>query len=298
MWDRKDLVSINDLTKKDIEMILDLADHFKDSKGKKLDSAKGYILGNVFFEPSTRTQRSFQAAMYRLGGNVLTHKDIGSSREKGESKEDTIRVFEQYCDVMVIRDPGIGSIKNYADILSVPVINAGDGSNEHPTQSLLDLCTIRNELKRLENLKVVLVGDLKYGRTVHSLVKALEQFDNNSFFGVSPESLGIPEEFRNKDYEQVEFTDLNEALRNIKPDIVYATRVQKERLSEGEEFSYEINSKTMDVLPKESVIMHPLPRVNELNPEIDSDPRVIPFKQAGYGLRTRMAVLAILLGKS
>ncbi len=296
MWDKRSLISIDSLSRSDIEFILDASRRLEpfSMKGKRLRVCEGEILANVFFEPSTRTDKSFQAAMYRLGGGVIAHKDAGSSREKGESKLDTLHTLQQYSDIMVIRDPEIDSVGRYADSVNIPLINAGDGSNEHPTQALLDLYTILKEVGRLENLSVVFAGDLKFGRTVHSLIKALRKFSGNRFFGVSPESLGMPYELMGGDCKEINF----EEVAGIKPDIVYATRIQKERMVswEGEKFSYEINMEVLNNLPPYTKIMHPLPRVNELNPEIDSDSRVIPFKQVKNGMIVRMAILAIMLG--
>jgi aspartate carbamoyltransferase catalytic subunit len=288
-----DLISISSLSKDEIELILRCAELLEpfSGKGNKLDVCKGEILGLLFFEPSTRTEKSFQSAMYRLGGDVIVHKDAGSSREKGESKIDTIKVIEQYCDILVIRDTQLGSVSSYAGLSHIPVINAGDGAGEHPTQALLDLYTIKKEIGRLDNLRVVFTGDLKYGRTVHSLIKALRKFSGNMFYGTSPKPLGLSEELKGNDYEEIGIAELSQ----VQPDVIYATRIQKERLGYPASFSYEINNKILETLPSKTRIMHPLPRVDELNPEIDSDPRVVPFKQVRHGLTTRMAILALML---
>lgn len=296
MWNKKNLVSIDQLSRNDIKFILDCAKLLEpfSGKGNKLDICKGEILITAFFEPSTRTEMSFVSAMHTLGGNAQIFRERGSSREKGESKIDTLRVLEQYCDIIAIRDPESGSVSRYADSLGIPVINAGDGSNEHPTQALLDLYTIKKEVGSLDNLKVVFIGDLKYGRTVRSLIKALRRFSKNSFFGVSPKMLKLPDELKGSDYEEINIDEISE----VEPNVIYATRIQKERMVswEGKKISYEINKKILENLPEKTRIMHPLPRVDELNPELDDDPRVIPFKQARYGLQTRMALISILSG--
>lgn len=296
MWDKKDLIEIGPLSRKEIEFVLHYARILEpfSGRGNKLSICKGEILITAFFEPSTRTEMSFATAMHTLGGDVQCFKPIGSSVEKGESKEDTVQTLEQYCDILAIRDPGVGSVKRYADLVNVPVINAGDGSNQHPTQAMLDLYTIKKEVGRLNNLTVVFIGDLKFGRTVHSLITALRKFGNNKFFGISPKDLGMPEELKGEDYQEGELDE----IYKLNPDVVYATRIQKERMlpEERRKFSYQINKETLKLLPSKTRIMHPLPRVDELNPEIDDDSRVIPFKQARYGLQTRMAILAVLLG--
>ncbi|MFH0832217.1 MAG: aspartate carbamoyltransferase [Candidatus Aenigmatarchaeota archaeon] len=292
MWNRKDILSVDELSRKDIEFILDCAKILEpfSGRGNKLDLCRGEILITAFFEPSTRTEMSFTTAMHTLGGDVQNFKPIGSSLEKGESKEDTVRILEQYCDILAIRDPGAGSVKKYADLVNVPVINAGDGSDQHPTQAMLDLYTIKKEFGRLDDLVIVFTGDLKFGRTVHSLIKALRKFNNNRFFGISPKGLEMPEYLKNGDYTEIDI------VGDLDPDVIYATRIQKERMPAGSDFKYEINKKFLDLLPAKTRIMHPLPRVGELNPEIDDDPRFIPFKQARHGVHVRMAILAILLG--
>ncbi len=295
MWDRKDFLSIDSLSREDIETILHYAEILESysGRGNKLNMCRGEILVTAFFEPSTRTEKSFEAAMYVLGGDVLTHHESGSSREKGESKLDTLHTLEQYSDIIAIRDPEIGMMQKYADELQIPVINAGDGHNQHPTQAILDLYTIKKEIGRLSQLKVVFFGDLKYGRTVHSLIKALRLLGSNDFFGVAPRGLELPQSFSGNDYNEI---DMQEVFK-IKPDVIYATRIQKERmvLEERDKYSYEINKAFLSKLPRHTKIMHPLPRVNEINIEIDKDPRFIPFKQVRNGLHTRMALIALIL---
>ncbi len=294
MWNRKDFLDIDSLSKQDIETILHYAEILEAKKGEKLNICRGQILVTAFFEPSTRTEKSFEAAMYILGGDVLLHHEAGSSRDKGESKLDTLHTLEQYSDIIAIRDPEVGTMQKYAEELGIPVINAGDGYNQHPTQAMLDLYTIRKEIGSLDNVKVIFFGDLKYGRTVHSLIKALRLFKNNQFFGVKTRGLELPQSYSGSDYEEIEMED----VFKIKPDVVYATRIQKERmvLEERDKYTYEINKAFLSRLPKHTKIMHPLPRINEINIEIDKDPRFIPFKQVRNGLYTRMALIALLLG--
>ena len=295
MWDRKDFLDIDSLSLKDIELILKCSEILEDysGRGNKLNMCRGEILVTAFFEPSTRTEKSFEAAMYVLGGDVLRHHEAGSSREKGESKIDTLHVLEQYSDIIAIRDPEVGMMRSYADALKIPVINAGDGFNQHPTQTILDLYTIKKEVGKLTGLTVVFFGDLKYGRTVHSLIKALRLFGNNKFYGVSPKGLELTDVYTGKDYKEIEM----DQVVNIKPDVIYSTRIQKERMhpEETDNYSYEINKKFMEKLPPKTKIMHPLPRIDEIHPEIDDDPRFIPFKQVRNGLHTRMALLALML---
>jgi len=295
MWDRKDFLDIESLSKGDLEFVLHCAEILEkySTRGNKLNVCRGEILVTAFFEPSTRTEKSFEAAMYVLGGDVLMHRESGSSREKGESKLDTLHVFEQYSDIIAIRDPEVGMMQTYANELGIPVINAGDGFNQHPTQSILDLYTIKKEIGRLTDLKVVFFGDLKYGRTAHSLIKSLRLLGNNNFYGVSPKGLEFSKSYHGNDYKKIDMGEVHE----ISPDVIYATRIQKERMlpEERDEYSYEINKEFIDKLPKETKIMHPLPRVDEINVEIDKDPRFIPFRQVRNGLHTRMALLSLML---
>lgn len=290
MWKKKNLLDIAQLSREDIELILDCTKTLEpfSGRGNKLDVCRGEILAGVFFEPSTRTEKSFQVAMYTLGGDVIIHKDAGSSRDKGESKEDTIRIMEQYSDIIAVRDPESLSVKKYADLVKVPVINAGDGSNEHPSQAMLDMYTIMKEVGRLDDLTIVVMADLKHARAVHSLVKALRKFDNNKIYGISPGGLNMP------DIEEITLDQLKEA----RPDIFYSTRIQKERIPQEyrNNFSFRIDSEILGFLPAQTRIMHPLPRVDEIDPCLDNDSRVILFQQARNGLQTRMAIISILLG--
>lgn len=292
MWDRKSLLSASQFSRADVEGIISLASRLR-QKPERLCSGK--ILVNIFFESSTRTEKSFQAAMYRLGGSVISHKDAGSSREKGETKRDTIRILSSYADIAVIRDNESGKMEEYTKASGVPVISGGDGSNEHPTQMLTDAFTIKEEIGRLDNIKVAFIGDLKYGRTVHSLMRLLAKFSGNELFSISPASLALPEDMRSMGAGRYDISELKAALAETKPDVVYCTRIQKERLN-GEQGSYVVDSQLLSVLPAHCRIMHPLPRINEMNVEIDTDMRVIPFIQAANGVPVRMAIIAAMLG--
>lgn len=292
----RNLISIDDLTKEDIERVLDRADDFIDvAKGKvKKRLLEGKILANMFFEPSTRTRMSFETAMKRLGGEVINLGSVeATSFAKGESLADALRVVEQYADCIVLRHYREGSARFASEICEIPVINAGDGAGQHPTQTLLDLYTIKKEAK-LENLKIALVGDLKYSRTVHSLIKALALF-NARMYLVSPESLKLPEEIMELKADFVE-CDLKTALDEV--DVVYVTRIQKERFPDEEEYrkvagSYRITAKMLE--GKKALIMHPLPRVDEISYDVDSLDNAIYFKQTFYGVPVRMAILVEVL---
>ncbi len=270
------------------------------------DLLKGRVLACIFYEPSTRTSASFIAAMERLGGGVIpiTQGVQFSSVSKGETLADTMRVLEQYADVIVLRHPDIGSAQLAADYASVPVINAGDGPGEHPTQALLDLFTIREELGQVDGLKIAMVGDLRYGRTVHSLTKLLLQYDVSLRF-VSPESLRLPLNIMNQVIDAGkaarETHDVADVIENA--DVLYVTRVQKERFSDLAQYEevkdfYEITPELMEKAKKKMVVMHPLPRVGEIHYAIDEDPRAAYFRQVKNGMYIRMALLAAVLGKA
>jgi len=288
------LISIDDLSKDDIIYILDKAEEFEEiAKGKRSNILEGKILANLFFEPSTRTRMSFEVAMKRLGGEVLNMTaQEASSIAKGETLADTVRVVSKYADAIVIRHPLEGSARLAAEFSEVPVINAGDGAGQHPTQTLLDLYTIRKE-SRLEGLKIALLGDLKYSRTVHSLIKALTLF-NAKIYLISPESLRLPEEFLEELEGDIEVVNLEDVIGEI--DVLYVTRIQKERFPDEEEYrkvagSYKI---TLDILKDakdDLIIMHPLPRVDEIDPAVDKTKYAKYFDQAFYGVPVRMAIL-------
>ncbi len=302
----KDILHGNQFAKKEVDAILATAASFeKELKEKdQVNLLKGKILATLFYEPSTRTRLSFEAAMQRLGGGVVGMGSVESSSvAKGESLADTVRTVGQYADVIVIRHPKVGSAKEAADAVSIPVINAGDGAGQHPTQALLDLYTIKKELGSLNHLKISLVGDLKNGRTVHALVEILSLFDAKLYF-VSPDVLRMPEQItsqlKQKGIEVNETTDMKLAAQNS--DLIYMTRIQKERFADFSEYekvkgSLIINSDFLKELNKKIVILHPLPRVDEISPEVDGYQGAAYFRQVRNGVYVRMALLAMVLGK-
>lgn len=267
---------------------------------------KGFVLTCLFYEPSTRTSSSFISAMERLGGSVIpiTQGVQYSSVSKGETLADTVRTLEQYSDVVVLRHPEIGSAKLAAEYATVPIINAGDGAGEHPTQALLDLFTIREELGRVDGLKIAMIGDLRYGRTVHSLTKLLLHYDVSLRF-VSPEILRLPLKLMNKvidaGIDVRETHDVADVIENA--DVLYVTRVQKERFGDLAQYeqvkdAHEITPELMKSAKKEMVVMHPLPRVGEIHYGVDKDPRAAYFRQVQNGMFVRMALLAAVLGRA
>ena len=298
----KDLISIDEIKTGEIIHILETAAKLEKRQDKNL--LKGYILATLFYEPSTRTRLSFESAMNRLGGRVIGFADPKvSSAAKGESISDSVKVVEQYADIIVQRHPLEGSARLAADSTDKPLINAGDGANQHPTQTLLDLYTIKKAQGRISNLKVAMVGDLKYGRTVHSLTKALARFNCELFF-VSPESLKMPEELLEMlDKEGIKYSEHEKAEEVIdKADILYSTRIQKERFPDEQEYekvknTYVLGKETFRKAKTNLKIMHPLPRVNEIKKEVDSLRYAYYFEQAKNGVVVRQALLALLLGK-
>ncbi|MDI6698874.1 MAG: aspartate carbamoyltransferase [Candidatus Saccharicenans sp.] len=307
-WYGKDILSVKQFTRTDLEYIFSVAHEMRVMVERigTFDLLKGKILANLFYEPSTRTFASFMAAMQRLGGAVIPISEVRySSVAKGESLPDTVRTLAAYADVIVIRHPEVGSAALAAQYAGKPVINAGDGVGEHPTQALLDVFTIREELGRLDDLNVTMLGDLKYGRTVHSLARLLTRFKNIKLNYVSPEVLRMPreviEEVDEKGIPQKEYTSLEKALPET--DVLYVTRVQRERFENLEEYekvkdAYVITARTLEKAKERMIIMHPLPRVNEIAMEVDRDPRAAYFRQMEYGLYVRMALLAMVLGKA
>jgi len=295
-WLGRDIISIRDLSRQDIETILEEARTIEPNP----DLLRGRVMASLFFEPSTRTQLSFASACERLGGRVIGFSSIeATSQAKGETLADTIKVAERYSDVIVIRHPLEGSARLAADVADVPVINAGDGANQHPTQTLLDLFTIERFLGKIDGLKIGMVGDLRYGRTVHSLAQALTRFEDVRLRLISPPTLRMPpsvlRELEGKlGYEEREELDL-EGL-----DVVYVTRIQKERFPDIEEYekvkgAYVITAETVKQLSDEAIILHPLPRVDEIAPEVDSLPQAKYFEQAESGVPVRMAILKLVL---
>ena len=302
----KDILHGNQFSKKDIDVIIKTASNFeKELKGKdSLTLLRGKILATLFFEPSTRTRLSFETAMQRLGGGVVSMASAeSSSAAKGETVADTAKTVSQYADVMVMRHPRIGSAKEAADAASIPVINAGDGAGQHPTQALLDIYTIYKERGSFKNLAVSMVGDLKNGRTVHALVELLSLFEARLYF-VSPDLLRMPEEItshlKGKGIEIVETEDMMEAANAS--DLIYMTRIQKERFTDLSEYErvkgqYIINEDFLKRLQKKVIILHPLPRVDEIAPGVDSYPGAAYFRQVRNGVFVRMALLAMVLGE-
>ena len=299
------LMSPLDLSKEELEDLLTLASDIEKNPKKYAHVCDDKRLATCFYEPSTRTRLSFEAAMMNLGGKVLGFSSAGSSSaSKGESVADTIRVVSCYADICAMRHPKEGAPLVASMASSIPVINAGDGGHQHPTQTLTDLLTIRSLKGRLENLTIGLCGDLKFGRTVHSLIEALVlRYSNVKFVLISPEELRVPSYIRedileknNVEFEEVE--RLEDALPKL--DILYMTRVQKERFFNEEDYVrmkdfYILDKQKMELAPKDMYILHPLPRVNEIAVEVDDDPRAAYFKQAQYGVYVRMALILRLL---
>ena len=308
-WYGKDIISVKQFTRNDLEYVFGVAHEMRGMVERvgTFDLLKGKILANLFYEPSTRTSSSFTAAMERLGGSVIPINEVRySSVSKGESLPDTIRTLECYADVIVLRHPETGSAAIAAKAARKPVINAGDGIGEHPTQALLDIFTIFEELSggSVDGMTVTMLGDLKYGRTVHSLARLLSLFKVKINY-VSPEILRLPrevmDEVREKGIPQAEFTSLEEALPET--DVLYVTRVQKERFEDPAEYekvkgAYVIDPEIMKAAKKDMIVMHPLPRVGEISVDFDDDPRAAYFRQMEYGLYVRMALLAMVLGKA
>lgn len=301
----KNIISIKDFDREDIEYILDEATKLEAiAKSEEIsEELKGNILGCMFFEPSTRTRLSFETSMKRLGGECIGFSSSGSSSvSKGETIADTAKMFEAYSDVLVIRHELEGVSKFISDIVDVPVINAGDGAGQHPTQTLLDLYTIRKEYGHIDNLKIALIGDLKYGRTVHSLANALTLFDNVKLYFISPEDLKMPNEvlhdLNKTDIDYKEVSNIKEIIDEV--DVLYVTRIQKERFADLEEYlkikgAYIINKELVE--GKDLIVMHPLPRIDEIDKDVDNTPYNKYFTQAFNAVPVRMAILKILAGK-
>jgi len=298
----RDIVSIRSFTREEIDYILEVSRSMEPLVEKGSDMLRGKVLAELFFEPSTRTMLSFQTAMYKLGGNVIGFAEPGvSSVWKGESLADTVRVVESYSDVIVLRHPLEGAARFAAEYAKVPVINAGSGAEEHPTQALLDLYTILKSKGKIDGLNIVLMGDLRYGRTVHSLAYALSLYDVRLSL-ISPSLLKMrPEVIEDiKDRIEVsEHTDLMEVLPDA--DVLYVTRIQKERFPDLGEYekvrgSYVIDLNVLKKAKEDLIVLHPLPRVDEIAVEVDSTPFAKYFEQARNGVVVRMALLALVLG--
>lgn len=302
MFKGRDIVSIKDLSRKDMEIIFEVAREMVPiAKGdRRSDLLQGKILATLFFEPSTRTRLSFESAMHRLGGAVIGFSNpSATSISKGETLADTVRVMDSYSDVIVIRHPYEGSARLAAEFAENPVINAGDGAGQHPTQTLLDLFTIYQEFGDIGGLKIALIGDLKYGRTVHSLAYALSKLGAEIYL-VSPELLKMPEHIiRELQKKPVETDKIEDVIEEM--DVFYVTRIQKERFPDPTEYkkvagSYSITAELLERAKKESIVMHPLPRVNEIAPDVDFTKHARYFQQAFNGVPVRMALLALVLG--
>ncbi len=306
-WYGKDIISVKQFKRGDLEYIFGVAREMQGMVERvgTFDLLKGKILANLFYEPSTRTSSSFTAAMERLGGSVIPINEVKySSVTKGETLADTVRTLECYADVIVLRHPETGSAVIASKAAKKPIINAGDGTGEHPTQALLDAFTVKSELGRFDGLTVTMLGDLKYGRTVHSLARLLSLFDVKLNY-VSPDILKMPKEVMDevgeKNIPQAEFDSLDQVLPET--DVLYVTRVQKERFENVDEYekvkgAYVIDPAVMQAAKQKMIVMHPLPRVTEISMDFDDDPRAAYFRQMEYGLYVRMALLAMVLGKA
>jgi aspartate carbamoyltransferase catalytic subunit len=297
----KSLVSISDFSRDDYFKILNVAADFEKKSYQNL--LDGKVIATLFFEPSTRTRLSFESAINRLGGRVIGFSDSSSSSvSKGETLYDTIRVVSNYAELIVMRHPLEGSARYVSEIINIPVINAGDGANQHPTQTLLDLYSIKKTQGKLEDLTIVMVGDLKYGRTVHSLLMALSQF-NTTFYFISPDELKMPEEYKlhlnRLGLKYFEFKDFHEIISGA--DIIYMTRVQKERFSDPIEYertknAYVLKNEMLTGTKENLRVLHPLPRVNEIHVDVDSNPKAYYFQQTENGVYVRQAIISLILG--
>jgi len=298
----RDIISIKDFSKKEILHVLSIAKKLE--KNSPVNLLQGKVLATLFFEPSTRTRLSFSSAMKRLGGELIGFSTTAStSIKKGESLFDTIKMVDQYSDVIVMRHPGEGAARLAAEAAEVPVINAGDGANQHPTQTLLDLYTIQKTKGKIDGITLGFCGDLKYGRTVHSLAVALEQFDNITIYFIAPQALQMPQEYLDElkakkiKFKQVE--KIEECIKQL--DVLYMTRIQQERFPDPLEYQkmkgvYRIGLEILENAKKDLKIMHPLPRVDEIKTELDTTPHAAYFQQAGNGVHVRKALLSLVLG--
>ena len=301
----KHLIDIKDLSVEEIDKVIEVAKDIITNKEKYSHKCDGKLLATLFFEPSTRTRLSFEAAMLKLGGEVLGFSEASSSSvSKGETVADTIRTVGCYADIIAMRHPKEGAPLVASEKSTVPIINAGDGGHNHPTQTLTDLLTIKSEKGRFEDLTIGLCGDLKFGRTVHSLITAMSRYKNIKFVLISPKELEIPEYVKKdvlekNNIEYVETKDIEEYMDKL--DVLYMTRVQKERFFNEEDYIrlkdyYILNKGKLEKAKKDLCVMHPLPRVNEISTDVDDDPRACYFKQAQYGMYIRMALIMKMLG--
>ncbi|MBW8333109.1 MAG: aspartate carbamoyltransferase [Prolixibacteraceae bacterium] len=298
---KNDLISITDYSKEDYLHILELAADFEKNPNQRL--LEGKVVASLFFEPSTRTRLSFETAINRLGGRIIGFSDAGSSSvSKGETLHDTIRMVSNYVDLIVMRHHLEGSARYAAEVADVPVINAGDGANQHPTQTLLDMYSILKTQGTLDNINIFMIGDLKYGRTVHSLLMALSEFEKPIFNFIAPEELAMPEEYKlflkEKGIRFFEHTEINENINHA--DIIYMTRVQKERFMDPIEYEkvknvYILRNNMLNDTKPNMRILHPLPRINEIHPDVDKNEKAYYFTQAKNGVYTRQAIIAHIL---
>lgn len=298
---KRDLISITDYSKEDYLQILELAADFEQNPNQRL--LQGKVAASLFFEPSTRTRLSFETAINRLGGRIVGFSDAGSSSvSKGETLHDTIRMVSNYVDLIVMRHPLEGSARYAAEVADVPVINAGDGANQHPTQTLLDMYSILKTQGRLDNINIFMIGDLKYGRTVHSLLMALSVFENPIFNFIAPDELAMPEEYKlflkEKGIRYFEHTEINENINHA--DIIYMTRVQKERFMDPIEYEkvknvYILRNSMLKNTKPNVRILHPLPRINEIHTDVDANEKAYYFTQARNGVYVRQAIIAHIL---
>ncbi len=298
---QRNLISITDFSKEEYLKIMELSQIFEANPNQTL--LKGKVIATLFFEPSTRTRLSFETAINRLGGKIIGFSDSNSSSvSKGETLHDTIKMVSNYADLIIMRHPLEGSARYAAEVADVPVINAGDGANQHPSQTLLDMYSIKKTQGRLDDINLFLVGDLKYGRTVHSLLMAMSQFNNPIFNFVAPPELAMPDEYKKflslkgiRYFEHLEFNDIiNQA------DIIYMTRVQKERFIDPVEYEkvknvYILRNEMLADTKSNMRILHPLPRINEIHTNVDTNPKAYYFSQARNGVYTRMAIISHLL---
>ena len=297
------LMSPLDFSVEELDKLMDLANDIEANPKKYAHACDGKKLATLFYEPSTRTRLSHEAAILNLGGSIMGFSAASSSAAKGESVSDTIRMISCYADICAIRHPKEGAPMVACQHATIPVINAGDGGHQHPTQTLTDLLTIRSLKGRLNHLKIGLCGDLKFGRTVHSLINALARYDDIEFVLISPEELRLPDYVRHDvlDKQNIPYTEvvrLEEALPDL--DLLYMTRVQKERFFNEEDYVrmkdfYILDKAKMELAPPDMLVLHPLPRVNEISVEVDEDPRAAYFKQVQYGVYIRMALILTLL---
>lgn len=301
-FEGRDIVSIKDFSKAELERIMSVSDLMEPLSREGSDILKGKIMATLFFEPSTRTRISFESAMLRLGGNYIGFAEPKlTSVEKGENLADTVRVIENYADLIILRHPLEGAARLASEFVNIPIINAGSGAEEHPTQALLDLYTIKREMGKIDKLAIALIGDLRYGRTVHSLAYALSLFDVKLYL-ISPDLLKMRKEVLeeiNGKIEVFQETDLKKVLPKL--DVIYMTRIQKERFPDLKDYelvkgSYRVSRDDLKFVKRKTIVMHPLPRVDEITFDVDDTHHARYFKQAFYGLLVRMALLSLILG--